>query len=300
MIEKTINLVSDDTLEAVRNLKGSFFTGVDDQMNLYMDPLVTGYAFIYWVDLPFWFEKDADLKNFKALTERNFRSFNGVEGLELQTGTVNTGFANHEMSVATGIQRGNTGFSLGHKEFSGSPMTKMYQKWISMIRDPRTGIALYPKLYNCEYGARNHSGQLLYIMTRPDATNTGHNVVEYAAFYSNVIPTNVPLDSLYNFEIGNQDSPTIEIQFRGFPEIGPTVNEYAQKILNEKIMNSEGESYIPFVDSYNAGTINGTKTPKDPNGYQLFTGADLTSAGIDTWADNAMGEIFVKSEGSKE
>lgn len=34
MIEKTINLVSDDTLEAVRNLKGSFFTGVDDQMNL--------------------------------------------------------------------------------------------------------------------------------------------------------------------------------------------------------------------------------------------------------------------------
>lgn len=296
MIEKTINLVSDDDLEAVRNLKGSFFTGVDDQMNLYMDPIVTGYAFIYWVDLPFWFEKDADLKNFKALTEKNFRSFQGVSSIELQTGTVQTGFAGHEINVATGIQRQNTEFQIGHKEFSGSPMTKMYQKWISMIRDPRTGISLYPKLYNCEYGARNHSGQLLYIMTRPDATNSGHNVVEYAAFYSNVMPTNVPLDSLYNFEIGNQDSPTIEISFKGFPEIGPNVNAYAQKILNEKIMNSEGESFIPFVDSYNSGTIDSTKTPKEAKGYQLFTGADLTSAGIDTWSENAMGEIFVKSE----
>ena len=57
MIEKTIN----NDLEVVNNLNGSFFTGVDDQVNLYLDPIVTGYAFIYWVDLPNWFEKDADL-----------------------------------------------------------------------------------------------------------------------------------------------------------------------------------------------------------------------------------------------
>ena len=251
MIEKTIN----NDLEVVNNLNGSFFTGVDDQVNLYLDPIVTGYAFIYWVDLPNWFEKDADLKYFKQLSEKNFRSFQGINSIELNTAQLQTGFAGHEINVVTGVSRQNTEFQIGHKEFSGSPMTKMYQKWISMIRDPRTGVALYPKLYNVEYGARNHSGQLLYIMTRPDATNAGKNVVEYACFYSNVVPTNVPLDSLYNFEIGSQDSPQIEITFKGFPEIGPNVNAYAEKILKEKIMSKNGDSFIPFVDMYNSNTI---------------------------------------------
>lgn len=276
MIEKTIN----NDLEVVNNLNGSFFTGVDDQVNLYLDPIVTGYAFIYWVDLPNWFEKDADLKYFKQLSEKNFRSFQGINSIELNTAQLQTGFAGHEINAVTGISRQNTEFQIGHKEFSGSPMTKMYQKWISMIRDPRTGVALYPKLYNVEYGARNHSGQLLYIMTRPDATNAGKNVVEYACFYSNVVPTNVPLDSLYNFEIGSQDSPQIEITFKGFPEIGPNVNAYAEKILKEKIMSKNGDSFIPFVDMYNSNTIEDGKT--------------LASSGI--FSDNFMKNMYAETE----
>ena len=276
MIEKTIN----NDLEVVNNLNGSFFTGVDDQVNLYLDPIVTGYAFIYWVDLPNWFEKDADLKYFKQLSEKNFRSFQGINSIELNTAQLQTGFAGHEINVVTGISRQNTEFQIGHKEFSGSPMTKMYQKWISMIRDPRTGVALYPKLYNVEYGARNHSGQLLYIMTRPDATNAGKNVVEYACFYSNVVPTNVPLDSLYNFEIGSQDSPQIEITFKGFPEIGPNVNAYAEKILKEKIMSKNGDSFIPFVDMYNSNTIEDGKT--------------LASSGI--FSDSFMKNMYAETE----
>lgn len=287
MIEKTININDNDgknMLEVVNNLNGSFFTGVDDQVNLYLDPIVTGYAFIYWVDLPDWFKEDADLKYFKQLSEKNFRSFQGINSIELNTSQLQTGFAGHEINVVTGISRQNTEFQIGHKEFSGSPMTKMYQKWISMIRDPRTGVALYPKLYNVEYGARNHSGQLLYIMTRPDATNAGKNVVEYACFYSNVVPTNVPLDSLYNFEIGSQDSPQIEITFKGFPEMGPNVNAYAEKILKEKIMSKNGDingnSFIPFVDMYNSNTIEDGKT--------------LASSGI--FSDNFMKNMYAETE----
>ena len=294
MINKTIN-IDNDTLTAVTQANGSFFTGVEDQTNLYLDPIVTGYAFIYWVSTPAWFDQDPDLKNFKALTQKNFRSFNGISPIELQTGTVNTGFANHEINVVTGVQRQNTDFQIGHKEYSGSPMTKMYQKWISMIRDPRTGIAIYPKLYGVEYGARNHSAQLLYIMTRPDVTNTAKNIVEYAAFYSNVIPTNVPLDSLYNFEIGNQDSPQIEISFRGFPEIGPNVNEFAQKVLNEKIMNSTGDAYIPFVDSYTTGTINSGFTGAGVNGATPKV-ETLTSTSVgETWGPVGS-EIWLRPE----
>jgi hypothetical protein len=250
MIKKTIN----NDLSVIAGTNNSVFTGVDDEVTKWLDPYVSGYAFIYWVDLPSWFEKDDDLKYFKQLSQVNFRSFQGINPIELNTGTLQTGFAGHEINVVTGVSRQNTEFTISHKEFSGGVMTRMYQKWISLIRDPRTGIALYPKLYGVDYGARNHSGQLLYIVTRPDATNTDRNVVEFAAFYSNVIPTNVPLDALYNFELGSQDSPTIDITFKGFPEIGPNVNAYAEKILREKIMNTEGDSYLPFVDSYNTNT----------------------------------------------
>ena len=249
-----INKLIDVDLSQISGTNNTVFTGVDDEVNKYLDPIVTGYAFIYWVQLPDWFEKDDDLKYFKQMTEKNFRSFQGVNSMDLNTSTVQTGFAAHEINVVTGLSRQNTEFTISHKEYSGSPMTKMYQKWISLIRDPRTNTATYPKLYGVDYGARNHSGQLLYIVTRPDVTNTDKNIVEYAAFYSNVVPTNIPLDSLYNFEIGSQDSPTIDINFKGFPEIGPNVTEYAKKILKEQIMNTSGDSYIPFVDSLNTNT----------------------------------------------
>lgn len=271
MINQTIK----NDLTLVSGVNNSIFTGVDDQVNLYLDPIVTGYAFIYWVSLPDFFEEDADLKYFKQLSQLNFRSFNGINSFELNTSQVTTGFAGHEINVVTGISRQNTEFTIGHKEYSGGVMRKMYQKWISLIRDPRTGIALYPKLYDVDYGARNHSAQLLYIVTRPDVTNTGKNIIEHAQFYSNVVPTNVPLDSLYNFELGSQDSPTIEITFRGFPEIGPNVDEYAATILAEKIMNTEGDSYLPFVDSLNSNTT--------------------ASEAVD-WGETALQEIYVTTE----
>jgi hypothetical protein len=274
MASKLKKTIAND-LEQVSGTQNMFFTGVDDEVNKFLDPIVTGYAFIYWVSLPSWFEDDDDLKYFKNMTQRNFRSFSGVGGLELGTAQLNTGFANNEINVVTGITRGNTEFTIGHKEFSGSPMTKMYNKWISLIRDPRTGIATYPKLFDVEYGARNHSGQLLYIVTRPDVTNVGHNNVEYAAFYSNVVPTNVPLDTLYNFEIGSQDSPTIEINFKGFPEIGPAVTEYAKKILAEKIMATDGDSYMPFVDTL---------------------GTNLDANGHVAWGETPLSEIYGSDE----
>lgn len=272
----------------LENIKGNnnFFTGVEDEVNLYLDPFVNGYAYIYWVSLPSWFEQDADLKYFKELTQKNFRSFQGVSSLELNTAQHQTGFAAREINVITGISPISSDFTLSHKEYSGGVMRKMYQKWITMVRDPRTGIALYPAIYKnsdgsaIEYGARNHTGQLLYINVRPDASNASGNIVEYAALYHNVFPTNVPLDTLYNFEIGSQDSPTIDINFKGFVEIGPAVEEYAAKVLRTKILvnGEDGDgSYIPFVDSYNTSS----------NG----------SASIENfWVDSTMSEIYSAEE----
>lgn len=206
-------------LSVISGATNPFSTGVEDEINLYLDPFVNGYAFIYWTSLPSWFEKDPDLKYFKEITQKNFRAFNGISPIDLNTDTQQTGFAGHEINVVSGVNRGNSDFTISHKEYSGGVMRKLYQKWISMIRDPRTGIALYPKLFGIDYGAKNHTGSLMYIVTRPDVTNTDKNIVEFAAFYSNVFPTNVPLDTLYNFELGTQDTPTIDITFKGFVEL---------------------------------------------------------------------------------
>jgi hypothetical protein len=242
-------------LEVIKGATSTFFTGVDDLINLPFDPIVTGYAFIHWVQLPSWFEKDPDLKYFKQMTQKNFRSFQGLANIEMTTATQQTGFANNEFDVATGITKGNTEFTLTHKEYSGSIMRKMYQKWVTYIRDPRTGIALYPKLFGIDYGARNHTGQLLFISVRPDVTNTDKDIVEFAAFYSNVMPTTIPIGDLYNYEQGSQDSPLVTITFKGFVEIGPDVEAYAKRILRDEVLKvTTDSSGIPFVDSYGTNT----------------------------------------------
>jgi len=241
-------------LETIKGANSTFFTGVDDLIKLNQDPIVTGYSYIVWLKLPSWFEKDPDLKYFKTMTEKNFRSFQGITEITMNTQTHQTGFGGAEFDVVTGITKGNTDFTLAHKEYSGMPVRKMYQKWVSYIRDPRTGIAIYPKLFNVDYGARNHTGQLLYIMVRPDANNTAKNIVEFAAFYSNVFPTSIPIGEL-NFELGTQDSPIMTIPFKGFVELGPDVEIYAQKILKERFDSvATGGDGLPFLDSYGSDT----------------------------------------------
>jgi hypothetical protein len=188
------------------------------------------------------------------MTHKNYRSFQGLANIEMTTVEQQTGFAANTFDIASGITKGNTEFTITHKEYSGSIMRKLYQKWVSYIRDPRTGIALYPKLFGIDYGARNHTGQLLYIMVRPDVTNTDKNIVEFAAFYSNVMPTTIPI-GIYNYDIGTQESPNIDITFRGFSEFGPDVESYAAQVLRDEILKTtEDSSGIPFIDSYNTNT----------------------------------------------
>jgi hypothetical protein len=257
----------DNPLDSVVGANSTFFTGETDTLQPTLDPLVSGYAFIYWVALPSWFDKDPDLKYFKMLSQKNFKAFQNIADIDLQSTPHQTGFAGNEVDTVTGIQRNNTDFSLRHIEYSGGVMRKMYQKWISYIRDPQTGLALYPRMFNVEYGARNHTGQLLYVVTRPDATNTSSDIVEYAAFYSNVFPTNIPLSTLYNFDLGQQESPEIDIQFKGFPTISPAVEEYARKVMKENVIYNGENSGTGFIDSLNtddtAKTLASTGTLKE-------------------------------------
>lgn len=224
---KSINVFK--TKDVVTN--GSWFTGHVNTQNLDFDPLVTGYAFIYWTKLPFWVDKA--YPNFKEMSTKNFKSFEGLSDIELQTGQYAHSFNGNNYEYATTITKGNTDFTLRHQEYSGSPIKNMYQYWISGIRDPETDIAVYPRAFGCEYGAKNHTGELMYIMTRPDANNTEKQIIEFSAYYTAVFPTKIPISHL-GFTLATHDSPEIDINFKGDMHIGPEVDEFAYDIIKNQ------------------------------------------------------------------
>lgn len=228
-------------LDTVKGVSSQFYNGIDDMINHKFTVLTTGYAYIYWVHLPDWFEKDEDLKYFKAMTQKNFVSFQGLSTVQLSTGTYQSGFAGNEVTVPTGVERGNTQFTIEHVEYSGSPMRRLYQKWCNYIRDHRTGIAPYCKIFGVEYGPATYTGELLYITVRPDANNNTTDILESAVYYSNVFPTNYDL-GLYNYQRGQQDNPHFTGEYVGVPDWGPEVDEYARKVLKENILNIAEDS----------------------------------------------------------
>jgi hypothetical protein len=207
----------------------SFFNGALNLKNLPFDPLITGYAFIVWTKLPRWMTQE--FPGFKAFTEKNFKAFSGLEDMEIEMQAYQYGFANNTYNVAGGINKNNTEFTMRHQEFSGNPVKNMYQYWVNSVRDPETGIATYPKVYNMDYAAKNHTGELMYIMTRPDVNNVEKRNIEFAAYYTNVMPRRIPLSHL-EYTQGTHDAVEIEMPFSGNIHLSSKVDSYAQRLLS--------------------------------------------------------------------
>ena len=179
------------------------------------DPFVTGYAFIYWLKTPQFFETD-EANTLKYLTARNFKSFSGITDMTMDTESVTAGFGGLEMAHAVNLKKENTTFTLKHQELAGSPIRQIYEHWITGIRDPETGLATYHGKIESgtEYSAKNHTGELLYIVTDPSGGANGKSGIEFAALYTNVFPTKIPQDHL-NWSNGEHGLVEMDIDFRG-------------------------------------------------------------------------------------
>lgn len=208
----------------------SFFNGHVATGDNSKDPYVSGFAFIKWIKVPEWLPDDG--KTFKQLTERNFKGFSGLSDLSMDTGAITAGFTNNETSFAKGTVQKTEGFSLKYQEQSGSPISKDYNAWVSGIRDPKTGIATYPKNSNGKfaYHSNNHTGTLLYVVTRPDADNFGagpdKSNIEFAALYTNVMPKKIML-AHFNYESGQHENTEQEQEFTGYMNFGQAVEKFA-------------------------------------------------------------------------
>ena len=147
--------------------KSNLFTGIwnlnQNNLDAY-DPFISGYAFIIWTKMPaFMVRADKEMADkFRALTERNFKSFSGIGNINLQVDDLTAGFAGNAYGIVTNIQKENTSFSLTHYEITGSPVRQVYSYWVSGIRDMETGLATYHGLIASgamEYSQKNHTGE---------------------------------------------------------------------------------------------------------------------------------------------
>ena len=209
----------------------TFFQGQFQSDTIVRDPLVSGFAFIRWLSVPGWVTKE--YPDFQAMTEKNLRAFGGLNDIDMSTFAIQEGFTGSENQFAGGAQMFQ-GFTMTHREYSGSPVRNAYTHWVTGVRDPVTGVATYPKNYpEFEYTAKNHTAELLYIMTRPDADNVSNSkIIEFACLYTMVMPTRIHLSHL-NFTAGTNDGTELEQQFVGVPHISPAVDELAIQELKK-------------------------------------------------------------------
>lgn len=225
--------------------KDSFFNGHVAQGANSRDPYVSGFAFIKWIKVPKWISPDEG-RGFKQLSERNFKAFQGLSDMQMDTGAITAGFTNNETSFAKGGVQKQEGFTIRHQEKSGGEITKDYNAWVSGIRDPKTGIATYPRKSGLAYHSDNHTGILLYVVTRPDADNFGkgpdQSNIEFAALFTHVMPTKILLNH-YNYEAGNHDNAESEQEFKGYLNIGAAVEKFAaQNMSADKIYKFYNEN----------------------------------------------------------
>jgi hypothetical protein len=64
------------TFDTTTATPDSFFQGQFQSDTIVRDPLVSGFAFIKWLHVPDWVEKE--YAGFQALTEKNLRAFTGI------------------------------------------------------------------------------------------------------------------------------------------------------------------------------------------------------------------------------
>ena len=228
---------------------GGFFKGTwdldQDTLDRY-DPFVGGYAYIVWTKLPKFFDNEI-AKNFKYMTEKNFKSFDGVQDLTLESEQVSLGFAGNTMDVATNLKKAEGTFTIKHQEYAGSPIRKLYEYWITGIRDPETGLATYhgnigTKGKKLPYSAKNHTAELLYIVTDPSGKLGGASAIEFAAYYTNVFPTKVPQSHL-NYASGEHGTAEVDQEFKGVQHRSEQIDKIAASALESKVVLESFREY---------------------------------------------------------
>lgn len=251
------------------------------------DPYVSGYAFIKWLRIPNWIDKALALTankdmSFAAYSEKNFKSLSGLSNIELEFDAIKAGFSQNETMFAKSLGQKSSEISIKYQEHSGGGLKAYYDAWITGIRDPKTNVATYPKRFGIPYHHNNHTGTLLYVVTRPDADNWlaakgEDNIIEFAAIFTGIVPTTINIEH-FNFESGNHEFVENEQKFKCYMHMGSKVEEIAYTVMaNNHYLFAHEDS---FVDIGSIDDLDGTN--KQTNSTFPLGSFGLSSSGSKT------------------
>lgn len=217
---------------------------LDDANIGQFDPMVSGYATFFWTKLPpFMMVGNRKLtERFRNLTEKGHTSFSGIQDMSITTDDMVGGIAGNGFKLATNMKDDFDGFQMKVYELQGSPVREAIEYWLTGVRDPKSGYATYHGLVDTidgGYCAKNHTGELLYVVTDPSGSSKG---IEYACLITNIMPTKVPRDHL-NLNHGDHNLVQFDLDFTGEKYESAAISQKA-KILFEK--RRKIERYIDF------------------------------------------------------
>ncbi|MGL6099536.1 MAG: hypothetical protein ACRC0G_07910 [Fusobacteriaceae bacterium] len=258
--------------------KDGHFRGIAkfDSANLQrFNPLVTAsHAFIFWTKMcPFvsLLPNGKELeKIFKAVTEKGFKSFSGINGLQLGTETLASGSSGNDANIATVTTDDSNSFGIKCYEFSGRPIGNYIELIMTGISDPKTKVSTYHGLIadgTMGYAPKNHTMELLYVVTDSTEVSTG---IEYSCLITNILFTESPRDFL-NYDKGNTGIVEIDLNFTGVKYESPAINELATKALASLRYDKTKLAYDPKITAFSVEAFDGvspsTPQPSMPTVY---------------------------------
>lgn len=224
------------------------------------NPYETGYAAFIICQMPKFMECLAKynaeynklVKNWAHIIEYEFKSFDGLDNLSIDTIQLGDELNNINVISKVNMQSASQ-FSLTYDEKSGSPLTKFAKLYLTGIKDPRTQVKTYHGLIHngiMEPGFENEVFTFLFM-----ATDNTMREVE-AAFLIICAQLDEAETSMYNYTKGDISKKDITVKFNGYPIASKDIDLAAQDILHFLLSEDAGARRI-YINS-NDFTYTGT------------------------------------------
>ena len=199
------------------------------------DPLKTGFGRLFMVRQPLMVNQliPTKMKKFKHILEYGITALSGINDYNVQTGSVEGGYAGRSMEVPTKVEDSTNSFTISTYEFSGSPLREVLHFWINGVTDIQTTFSHYYGL-DIPVNQANHTAEFIYVST----DQTGKNI-EYACLFANCFPKKIDTDR-YNMNKGDIKVVEMDIEFSCTKYESPQINAKAAQLLDRYkiLMNS--------------------------------------------------------------
>lgn len=220
------------------------------------DPLKTGYARIFFLNMPKFMDTldQTMTKKFRHIMEFGFIGVDGLQNLTMDFAQLTGGYTGASLDVATVLKDETNEITLKVHEFSGSPVREYLTTWMTGISDRLSGLAHYHGVADVPYAQYNHTAEAIYLQTDPTGRSSN---IEYACLLTNMMPKTAKVDH-FNYTAGQHDIVEVDIPFTVVKYESPQINAVAKALLDKfQILRN----YLNFHSGYEPATIGGRTAP---------------------------------------